>query len=343
MSEDTQEIVIRNPGEALCLKYRDDFERALNYEMISGHLAFEPFMSAVKQDVLNSPKLADACKSAPETMINALLMAAQCKLLPGGAYDLFYLIPRWNGKQRRTEVQPMIGYKGMCQIAQRHSRVHKVEAFLVYRGEKFAFNPGLGKLDHEYSLDVDRSDENIIAAYARVVITDPQGNHPVNDDPVIWVMSRSELERSRSRSDAWKNAEAKGWNNSPWHTDYAMMCRKTVLRAVLTKGSVPRDMGVGGILNQEDATDLALEKKAPSIPKISTNDKMRQALGIDSSPDQIVSGEEAVEAIEASETVEDLVAVQARIQSLSGLDASMAAKAFEQRMFILDPGEATDS
>jgi phage RecT family recombinase len=333
---DTQDVEVveavekfANVGEAICVTYRKDFESALNYEMISGHLKFEPFMAAVKQDVLNNQGLADAFQASPGSAINALLMAAQCKLLPGSGYDLFYLIPRWNGKRKCKEVQPMIGYKGMCELAQRHPRVHKIEAFCVYEGEEFEFRPGEGKLIHKFGLDVDRSDDNLIAAYARVVITDPSGHHPVLDDPVVWVMSRKELEKSRGRSDAWKNAESKGWNSSPWHTDFPMMCRKTVLRAVLTKGSVPKDMGVGGVIQQEDLADVG-EKPLP-LPKPSKQDGFRQTLGIDK-PVHFDLSEEAVAAISAAKTVADLERLRGGWQHLEGVDAETVATAYDDAL-----------
>lgn len=330
---EVEAVVPKNVGEALCVTYRKDFESALNYEMISGHLKFEPFMAAVKQDVLNNQGLAEAFQASPGSAINALLMAAQCKLLPGSSYDLFYLIPRWNGRRKCKEVQPMIGYKGMCELAQRHPRVHKIEAFCVYEGEEFEFRPGEGKVIHKFGLDVDRSDEKLIAAYARVVITDPSGHHPITDDPVVWVMSRKELEKSRGRSDAWKNAESKGWNNSPWHTDFPMMCRKTVLRAVLTKGSVPKDMGVGGVIQQEDQADLA-EKPLP-LPKPSKQDGIRQTLGIDEAVHFDVV-EEAVAAVNQAETKAGLEKLRGGFQHFEGIDAETIANAYQDKLDSLE-------
>ena len=140
-------------------------------------------------------------------------------------------------------------------------------------------------------------------------------------------MSRSELEKSRSRSDAWKNAESKGWNSSPWHTDFAMMCRKTVLRAVLTKGSVPKDMGVGGVITQDDHADLSIESKPMALPKATTQDKLRASLGIDEQPAPFAMVEEAIEAIEACESVEELEALRGRFQDFNGDDTRHVANA----------------
>ena len=175
---DTQPLVAaKNIGESLCLTYRNDFERALGYELISGHLAFEPFMMAVKEDCLNSTGLSEAFQRSPRSAISSLLLAAQCKLLPGSKYGLFYLIPRKMSRKlangtwdKIPEVTPLIGYKGLATMAQRHPRVHSVEAFNVYEGEEFDFLPGEGKIHHRWSPKVDRTDEALIASYAKVVI-----------------------------------------------------------------------------------------------------------------------------------------------------------------------------
>jgi phage RecT family recombinase len=326
---DTDLPAVKNIGEALCIRYEGDIKRALNHELVRGMLNFEPFVAAVKQDVLNNPKLAEAFRADPGSAINAMLMAAQMKLVPGSAYEYIYMIPRRNKQKGHLEVQPMLSYKGMCELAQRHPRVHKVEAFCVYEGEHFRFFPGEGRIEHEWSLEVDRSDDKLIAAYARIVITDPSGQHPIMQDPVVWVMSRKEIEKCRSRSDAWKNAEAKGWTSSPWHTDFPMMARKTVLRAALTKGSVPKDMGVGGAIAQDDRADLA-EEAPLSLPPRTVQASIREGLGIDKSPDAFASAADATAAFEAATTLDEVNAVAERCQHFTGEDAVTAAAAYDK-------------
>lgn len=153
-----------------------DIRRALNYEMISqpqgGALSIDSFLASVRLDVASNDRLAKAVRAAPGSFLKSIMLAAQCKLLVGNHYGLFYLIPRWNKKLRCEEVTPMIGYNGMCEMAQRHPRVHKVEAFLIYEGEAFSFNPGVGKLVHEYNLDVDRSDDTAVQAGCDVPLHD---------------------------------------------------------------------------------------------------------------------------------------------------------------------------
>jgi recombination protein RecT len=331
--------------------YQDDVKRALNYEMISnprgGPLSYDSFLAAVKIDVAGSSGLQEAMQSSPGSLIQSLLLAAQCKLLPGGAYDLFYLIPRWNGKRKCKEVTPLIGYRGLADMAQRHPRVHKVEAHLVYEGESFEYDPGLGKLSHKVNMLGDRDPEKVVGGYARVVITEPTSSHPVLDDPVIHVMNRKEIDRIMTRSEAYKNAEKPPkWGgppqkNSPWHTDWKPMARKTLIRAVLNSGSVPRDMGVGGAIQADDQADLVQAEVTPTIPKVSRQDEIRSQLGIDSEPEPFGFAEEAVEAIKGCETLDALAALKPRIQDFQGADADTVAVAYADREELLDsPHEA---
>lgn len=288
MTDATNLPVTKNPGEALCLHYRQDFERALGYELISGHLAFEPFMMAVKADVMREPKLREAFAACPQSAIDALMLAAQCKLLPGGAYGLFYLIPRnmnrktANGWQKRMEVTPLIGYKGLATMAARHPRVHSVEAACIYEGEEFSLERGSGRLHHPWDPRLDRPDSAIIGAYAKVVITEAQTNHVV-DTPIVWPLTLADIHRSRSRSEAWKYAEQNGKKDSPWHTDFAAMARKSAIRAILQNGSVPRDMGIGGVLHAEEAVDTTAGD-ARLEPGPTRQGEIRQALGIEEAP-----------------------------------------------------------
>ena len=318
---------VKNIGEAICLQYRTDFERALGYELISGHLSFDNFLMAVKEDVMANQKLRDAFQANPGSAIEALVFCAQCKLLPGGKYEQFYLIPR--KIKGSPTVTPMIGYKGLMEMSKRHPRVHSIEGFCVYEGEPFEFHPGEGRIIHQWKPDVERDDDKIIAAYAKAIITEPTTSHVVNT-PIVWCMSRREIEKSRSRSDAYKYAEQDGRKDSPWHTDFPAMCRKTALRALLKGGAVPRDMGLGGVLTQDTEADLAKEAPA-ALPKQTRGQEFRQTLGIDAPPVPFDLVEYATSAIEQCDSPEQLKALRPRFQHFEGIDAQTIANAYETR------------
>ncbi len=337
---DAPVVQSKNIGEQLVTRYQDKFEKALGYELISGHLSFGNFMVAVAEDVANSEKLAAAFAASPATAMSCLLMAAQCKLLPGGKYGMFYLIPRnmsrktSSGWVKIPEVTALIGYKGLMEMAKRHPRVHSITAQVVYEGEEFAFLPGEAKIVHKWRGDIERTDDKIVAAYARCIITEPNSSVAVHDEPILHCMSRSEVEKIRSRSESWKSAE-QSYNgqtprrDSPWHTDFAAMARKTVLRALLNGGSVPRDMGMGGVLNAEADQEKQIEDQ-PEAPKPSQVGNVRSMLGISIASEPFDFVEQALDAMDAANSLADLQAMSARWQHFQGYDAAQVSNRYDE-------------
>jgi len=338
-------------AEGLVRHFEQDVLNALNYDQISnprgGPMTMQSFMASVKLDVSTNERLAKAMFASPGSFAKAIMLAAQCKLLVGGSYDLFYLIPRWNKKLGVEEITPLIGYKGLCELAQRHPRVHKIEAHLVFQGEKFSYNPGSGQLDHVVDLSAERAEEALVGGYARVVITDPAGVAPVLDDPVIHVMGRDQLMRIKESADSYKQGErnkAKGWTaHDPWHQHPLAMHRKTLLRAVLNGGSVPRDMGLGGAIQQDDAAQMTPAAETPQLPRATTQDHMRQALGIDEQPEPFPTVSAAVEAMEAAVTQSELRSMRGRWDHFTEAhEAKELAHAYDMRMFVLEEHAAPE-
>lgn len=237
----------KNALAALVARYEGQLQDALNQR-----IEWNVFTSAVQGDLLRNPKLLEAAAASPSSVLECLLMSATLGLLPGAAYEQFYMVP-FKVKGQPT-VKPIIGYKGLCRVAQRHPRVHSVEAFLVYEGEPCEIDVGEGIVRHRRQFGVDRSDDKILGAYSVIRITAPETHHVV-DKPLIWAMDRSEIDAIRNRSQSYRNAE-KDWGHgpkrdSPWHTDYSKMARKTVLRAHLNGGSVPVDLQLAPMLQRE--------------------------------------------------------------------------------------------
>lgn len=336
-----------NYAEGLVKHFEADVLNALNYDMVSnprgGPMTMQSFMASVKLEVSTNERLAKAMFASPGSFAKAIMLAAQCKLLVGGSYDLFYLIPRYNKKLGVEEITPLIGYKGLCELAQRHPRVHKVEAHLVFEGESFSYNPGTGTLDHQVSLGGERTEDTMIGGYARVVITDPAGVAPVLDDPVIHVMGRDQLMRIKQSADSYKQGErnvAKGWTaHDPWHQHPLAMHRKTLLRAVMNGGSVPRDMGLGGAISADDHAQITPEEEKEKLPGETRQDAIAKKLGLVEEQPAFETVEEAVEALTSCETQEACRALRGRWDHFQGEEAQAIAEAFDARMFMLEePG-----
>jgi len=247
---------------------------------LSSAVTFSRWMSAVVADFEKSDKLRLAAVQAPETVHDCLSVAANYGLLPGSAYSQFYLIPRWDGRTKRTTCTFIVGYKGMMELALRHPDVLAVEANLVYEGEPFAWNPGSNTLHHEWRLGVDREPKNIVACYSRVTLKSGYSSY--------WVMDRAQIDAIRKR--------AQSADNGPWVTDYAAMARKTCIRAHFSGGSIPKSAQLQQVLeadvehplSQGRAVDIqAANAQAPALgatPEESASlraaDGLRQAAGM---------------------------------------------------------------
>ena len=235
----------------------DRFREALSNKPVS----FDAWKVAVLAEFRREPKLYEAAQQAPETVLECLAAAASAGLMVGRAFDQFYLIPRWNGKASRNECTFIVGYKGMIDLAMRHRRVHSVEAFLVYRGEKFRWSPSTGELTHEVDLSLARTDENIVAAYTVVRLTTPNGMH-VEQRPLYWLMTIEEIRSIRDRSQAYHQAKKSGEKYGrapigPWFSDFGKMARKTVIRGHYSGGSIPRALELVELMAREQEEELA--------------------------------------------------------------------------------------
>jgi recombination protein RecT len=188
------------------------------------HLTAERMARVVLVEASRNPKLYEC---TPATLATCIMTVAQIGLEPSSPLGHAYLIPRWNSKANATECTLLLGYKGLCELARRSGEVARITAEVVYRDE---MDRGLWRasveppeVEHRWAPDVNRDEENIVAAYARAVLKD--------GSVAQVVLTVADIEKRKGRS------QARG--NGPWVTDYAAMARKSALRALLSGGLVP--------------------------------------------------------------------------------------------------------
>lgn len=173
------------------------------------HLSPDRMTRIALTELRKIPKLA-TCD--PMSFCGAIMMCAQLGLEPGGALGHIYLIPFDNRKKNVIEVQVIMGYRGMIELARRSGQIVSLSAHEVYENDIFEFEYGLQeKLRHVPSLS-DRG--KLVAVYAV--------SHFVGGGHQIEVMSKLDVEKVRARS--------KTSNSGPWITDYEEMAKKSVLR-----------------------------------------------------------------------------------------------------------------
>jgi recombination protein RecT len=203
--------------------------------------------------IRQNPKLLQ-CESA--SLLGALMLSAQLGLEPGPLGHC-YFVPFKNGRRSREEhrdvyeVQWMLGYKGIIDLARRSGNISTIFARDVCEHDLFEFEYGLDeRLVHKPKMDGDRG--ALIAVYGVARFTD--GGH------FMLVMSKADVEKHRGRS--------KSKDDGPWVTDYDAMARKTVIRAM--QAFLPMSPELAGALSHDETVrggtvnpDLVLDVPPP--------------------------------------------------------------------------------
>jgi recombination protein RecT len=172
----------------------------------------ERFVRVVLQAIAKNP---DLLKCDRNSLILAVMEAAQLGLEPTGVLGNAYLVPFWNAKASRFEATLITGYRGLISLVRRSGEVDMIEARLRYKGDVFHIEYGSDpRIDHVPELLADKRGP-VIGAY---MIARVRGS----DVPYIEYMTDAELDAIRKRSRASQHG--------PWVTDPGEMQRKTVVR-----------------------------------------------------------------------------------------------------------------
>jgi recombination protein RecT len=153
-------------------------------------------------------------KCEPLSLMAAVMKAASLGVEPG-PLGHSYLVPFRNKKTNRTEVQFILGYKGVIDLARRSGKVSSIYAEVVYDGDEFDYCLGLKRdLTHKRSPDADRS--HITHAYAVA--------HYVDGGYDFVVLDEFDIDARRNRSQAK--------DSGPWKTDRPAMSKKSAIHAL---------------------------------------------------------------------------------------------------------------
>lgn len=157
-------------------------------------------------------KLMEAIQTAEgRTSIAAAFMkCAELGIEPDGRRA--YLIPYKN------DVQLIIDYKGIAELAMRSGYISNIHADKVCENDEFEYNIGMIER-HKIDFKKDRGEP--YAYYA--IVTFKDGTKKCE------VMSKIEIDVIKERSAAW-GAWLKWKKICPWNTDYDEMAKKTVFK-----------------------------------------------------------------------------------------------------------------
>ncbi|TDM43480.1 recombination protein RecT [Macrococcoides canis] len=189
------------------------------------------------------------------SLLGAVMQAAQLGLEPG-LMGHCYLLPFNNKNKGIKEVQFIIGYKGMIDLARRSGHIKSIYAHAVYSNDEFDYELGLeSKLVHKPTMEPDKGE--FIGAYAVAHFKD--GGYQFE------FMSKADIEKRKGRS---KAANSKF---SPWTSDYEEMAKKTVVRHMW------KYLPISVEVQQQVAYDEGTGKDISKIKDVTPDDTMLEA------------------------------------------------------------------
>lgn len=128
-----------------------------------------------------------------------------------------YLIPRWNKETRAQECTFVPSYQGLAKLARNAGSLRYLIAKIVHQNDSFeTWNDPEPNLKHVECRNGDPGPMTWVYAVAKL----PTG------EILYEVMSRTEVESIRDRSESWKKEPGTG----PWATDFNEMAKKTVIK-----------------------------------------------------------------------------------------------------------------
>lgn len=240
------------------------------------HVSPERLLKVLVSSMAKTPALKD-CTAA--SLVNCFRVAAELGLDPGGTLGHLYLVPYG------PTCTPIIGYRGMIELARRSGIVKRLEAHVVYEQERFDVRFGLEpRLSHSPCLTGDRG--AAVAVYAVALLKDGSSQFEV--------MTVSEVNAIRDRSRAGKNG--------PWVTDWAEMAKKTVVRRLCKYLPQSPELSQANEVDDEDYVDSTvaapkLELEAAQTPTQKAKAAVQRKLQVQAddapTPEEVAAAESA--------------------------------------------------
>lgn len=159
-------------------------------------------------------------KCDPATLFGAVIQCSQLGLEPGGTMGHAYLIPFENRKKGTTDVQFILGYRGMLDLARRSGQILSIEARDVCANDQFMFRYGIDSTIEHVPADGDRGELTHVYAVAKLKDGGCQ----------FEVLTRHQIEEIRNQSQGYKTAIKFNKSDSPWIAHFTEMARKTAIR-----------------------------------------------------------------------------------------------------------------
>jgi len=216
------------------------------------HMTSDRLARIALTEVRKVPTLA---KCDQTSFLGAIMQCAQLGLEPGGALGHAYLLPFENRKKGITEVQFIVGYRGMIDLARRSGQIVSLTARTVHEHDEFSYQYGLSEdLKH-----VPATGERGALQYVYAVAKLKDGGVQFE------VMSRSDVDKVR--------AQSKAGNYGPWQTHYDEMAKKTVIRRLFKYLPVSIELATAVAMDEKADAGLGQDNGAILTGEYSTVDE----------------------------------------------------------------------
>ncbi|MFY3553345.1 recombinase RecT [Achromobacter insolitus] len=258
-----------------------------------------------------------------ESLMGAVVQVSQLGLEPNTPLGHAYLIPFENRQKQATEVQIVLGYKGLIDLARRSGQIVSIGAHEVCANDHFEYAYGLDeRLEHRPALG-DRGE--IIAFYAVAKLVG--GGHAFE------VMSNQQVLDIRDASQGWKQAKRYGkTENSPWGGHYAEMGRKTVLRRLFKYLPVSIELANAAALD-----DLNARGESQALDNVLDGDYITPAPDDSAPPDDGFDPAPVLQMIAAAADLDALALAGEAFRDAPDEHYDALKKAYDNRRAELDP------
>ena len=187
-------------------------------KVLPKHLDPDRMLSIALKALNQTPKLKQCTLNS---LFGALVTCSQLGLEPNTPQSLIYLIPFENRKKETTEVQVIIGYKGLIDLARRSGEIVSISSHAVFENDEFEVSFGTDEsIVHRPKL---KGDRGIIVGFYAVAKLAGGGTQ-------FEFMSASDVNKIRDGSQGYKTALRYDKKDTPWIANYEAMGRKSAIR-----------------------------------------------------------------------------------------------------------------
>lgn len=175
------------------------------------HMTADRMLKIALRCLRTTPKLMDCTL---ESLFGAVITCSQHGLEPNTPLGHVYLIPFENKRKQSVEVQVIVGYKGMIDLAMRSGKIESISSRTVCKNDHFEIDYGTDdRIIHKPMINGDRGP--VIGFYAVAKLK--------GGGTQFEFMSKLEVDKIMRSTQS-------GGRYGPWHDNYDEMGKKTPIR-----------------------------------------------------------------------------------------------------------------